>query len=91
MTRSPLTAALSSDDGRTWRVAGDLEPDRTHSYCYASVGFLPNREILLTYYTGGFVDVVEDGRLIRRQRNLLNLKVAALAEDWLYGRSGQKT
>jgi hypothetical protein len=37
------------------------------------------------------VDVVEDGRLIRRQRNLLNLKVAALAEDWLYGRSGQKT
>jgi hypothetical protein len=63
-------------------VVGDLEPDRTKSYCYTSVTFLPGEEILLTYYLGRSVDVVEDGRLIRQQKNLSHLKVAVIGEKW---------
>jgi hypothetical protein len=84
--RAPLTAAVSADEGATWRVAGDLEPDRTRSYCYTSITFLPEGEILLTYYHGRCVDGVENGRFIRSQRNLAHLKVGIFKEDWLYGR-----
>ena len=84
--RSPLTAAVSSDEGATWRIAGDLEPDRTNSYCYTSVTFIPDNEVLLTYYLGRNVETVEDGEFHRRHYNLSHLKVAIFKETWLYGR-----
>ncbi len=84
MTRSPLTAALSSDDGAVWRVVGDVEPDRLHAYCYTSVNFLGDREALLTYYLGTWTEAVEEGQLVRRQRNLLHLKAGILPLEWLY-------
>lgn len=84
MRRSPLTAALSSDDGATWRVVGDVEPDREHAYCYTSINFLGDTEILLSYYLGSWVDRVEDGQLVRRQTNLSHLKVGVFPVEWLY-------
>ena len=87
VTRAPLTAAVSPDEGATWRIAGDLEPDRTKSYCYTSITFLPAGEILLTYYLGRSVDTVEDGKLVRSQRNLSHLKVAVLEERWFLERA----
>jgi hypothetical protein len=81
--RSPLTAALSSDEGLTWRIAGDLEPDRTRAYCYTSITFLPAGEILLTYYQGRTVESVLDGQARREHHNLSHLKIALLQEDWL--------
>ena len=82
--RSPLTTALSSDEGATWRIVGDLEPDRTKSYCYTSVTFLPGGEILLAYYHGRDMDAVEQGKYIRRHYNLAHLKVGIFSEKWLY-------
>ena len=84
--RAPLTAAISSDEGATWRVVGDLEPDRTRSYCYTSITFIPDGEVLLTYYLGRYVDSVEDGKFIRRQYNLSHLKVGIFRESWLRGK-----
>lgn len=83
-TRSPLTAAVSSDEGESWRIAGDLEPDRTLSYCYKSITFLPAGEVLLTYYLGKDEQTVADGRLVRMHKNLAHLKVAVFEEKWLY-------
>ncbi len=47
--RTPLTAAVSSDEGATWTHVRDLEtaPDRT--YAYTSVAFVKDR-VLLTYW-----------------------------------------
>lgn len=84
MTRSPLTAALSSDDGATWRVVGDVEPDREHTYCYTSINFLRDGGILLTYYLGSWVERVEDGRLLRSQPCLRHLKAGVFPVEWLY-------
>lgn len=86
--RSPLTAAVSADEGETWRIAGDLEPDRTTAYCYTSITFLPDREVLLSYYMGRNVETVVDGAFKRRHYNLSHLKVAVFKEDWLYREAG---
>jgi len=86
VARAPLTAAVSEDEGETWKVVDDLEPDRTRAYCYTSVTFLPDGEVLLTYYHGRTIDTVEDGKFVRAHRNLTHLKVAIFKEDWLQGR-----
>ncbi|MEZ5353237.1 MAG: sialidase family protein [Bryobacteraceae bacterium] len=51
--RTPLTAAISSDDGETWAHFRNLEdaPDRT--YAYTSIEFhKESKTVLLTYYVG---------------------------------------
>jgi sialidase-1 len=47
--RRPLTAAISLDEGKTWRNFHDLENDRGREYSYPSVTFMNDR-VLLTYY-----------------------------------------
>ena len=86
VSRAPLTVALSTDEAETWKVVGDLEPDRTSAYCYTSVTFLPDEEILLTYYHGRTIDSVVDGKLVRQHRNLSHLKVGVFKESWVTGR-----
>jgi sialidase-1 len=47
--RTPLTAAVSSDEGKTWRNLRDLEPRPDQTYAYTSIAFVKDR-VLLTYY-----------------------------------------
>jgi sialidase-1 len=47
--RSPLTAAVSTDAGKTWSYRNDLETDDKSDYAYTSVTFHRGRA-LLTYY-----------------------------------------
>lgn len=47
--RTPLTAAVSSDEGRTWRHVRQIETDPQHRYAYTSVLFHKDR-VLLSYY-----------------------------------------
>ena len=49
--RTPLTAGLSSDEGRTWRVVGNLEEDPEGHYCYVSIHFRAGH-VLLGYSAG---------------------------------------
>lgn len=49
--RTPLTAAVSSDGGRTWHHRQLVESDRSRSYCYTSIAF-HGENTLLTYYVG---------------------------------------
>ncbi|MCO6456953.1 MAG: exo-alpha-sialidase [Pirellulaceae bacterium] len=44
--RTPLTAAISSDEGRSWRRAGKLESDPQRTYAYTSVTFHHGRAVL---------------------------------------------
>ena len=65
--RSPLAAAISSDEGRTWTSPRILEADpvRAHAYAYTSVTFQDDR-VLLTYY----VEEERTGRIGSRFRSL---------------------
>ena len=47
--RSPLTAAVSKDNGKTWLNVKNIEDDPTSNYAYISVDFVKDR-VLLTYY-----------------------------------------
>ena len=52
--RSPLSAALSSDDGRTWRGAKMIESDPDGWFCYIAIQPLDDETVLLGYcaYSG---------------------------------------
>jgi sialidase-1 len=47
--RTPLTAAVSTDEGKKWTYRRDLETSDTHAFAYTSVAFHKGR-VLLTYY-----------------------------------------
>lgn len=49
--RTPLTAAISSDEGKTWKLKKNLETDEDHTYSYISLTFYRGRAIM-SYYVG---------------------------------------
>jgi sialidase-1 len=49
--RRPLTAAISHDDGQTWKHHRNLEDRGNQSYAYTSLTFDRDR-VLLSYYVG---------------------------------------
>ena len=49
--RTPLTAAISKDNGKTWINVKNIESDPTHTYAYTSIAFV-KKNVLLTYYDG---------------------------------------
>jgi sialidase-1 len=73
--RTPLTCAISRDEGETWTGIKNLEEDRDRTYCYTSVTFVGEKAIL-TYYIS---EKTSDG-----ERVLANLKLKVLDQDWFY-------
>ena len=63
--RTPLTAAVSADDGRTWRKVGDLETRTDRTYAYTSLIFAGSRAVL-SYWDQD----VRSGRFSARFRSL---------------------
>ena len=72
--RTPLTAAISRDEGKTWSAPRDLETDAQSSYAYTSVTFHKGRA-LLTYYVG-------DGKTGRISSRFRSVPIA-----WFYDSS----
>ncbi len=71
--RTPLTAAISRDEGETWEHLRDLESDPSLWYAYTSVTFVDDRA-LLTYWVD---ERVGDPRL-------LHLKLRSVPVSWFY-------
>ncbi len=63
--RTPLTAAVSKDEGKTWALRRDLETDENQTYAYTSILFHEGR-VLMTYY----VRDEKTGRISSRFRSL---------------------
>jgi sialidase-1 len=63
--RTPLTAAISTDEGRTWTKGRNIETDADHTYAYTSIVFHRGRA-LLTYY----VSDEKTGRISSRFRSI---------------------
>jgi len=68
--RTPLTSAISRDEGETWENMKDIEPDLSRTYCYVSACFTGD-DVLLTYYEGV-------------QSNLESLKIRRMPVRWFY-------
>lgn len=69
--RTPLTAAISHDDGRTWTNVENLEDDPRGIYCYTAIEFTGD-QVLLAYCAGQ--DTVRNG--------LSTTKLARLPLAW---------
>ncbi len=79
--RTPLTAAISADDGRTWRRRQVLEDDPNGHYCYTAMHFVagdPER-VLLAYCAGD-----------SRRNGLATLQVTSVDVPWLYATGGTR-
>jgi hypothetical protein len=63
--RTPLVAAISQDEGRTWNAPRILEERSDQQYAYTSVAFVEDR-VLLSYY----VDDDATARISARFRSL---------------------
>ncbi|MEZ6079230.1 MAG: sialidase family protein, partial [Pirellulaceae bacterium] len=44
--RTPLTAAISRDEGETWSVVDNLESDLSRTFSYISLTFVRNRAVM---------------------------------------------
>jgi Neuraminidase (sialidase) len=70
--RTPLTVAVSKDEGQTWEKVKTLEDDPNGWYCYTAITFVGDR-VLLAYCAGN----QEIGLLSRTQ-------ITFFTVDWLY-------
>lgn len=50
--RTPLTAAISSDEGVTWKTVGNLETDSSKTFSYTSLVFVRDRAVM-SYWESG--------------------------------------
>jgi Neuraminidase (sialidase) len=71
LRRSPLTVAVSRDEGETWGNLKDIEDDKRYNYSYPSMTFVKDM-VLLTYYVHEAKDSV------------MHLKLKMVPSDWLY-------
>ncbi|TMV44948.1 exo-alpha-sialidase [Paenibacillus mesophilus] len=81
--RTPLSAALSRDDGSTWRKIGDIE---TGPYEYMNVNCLMTEagDALLTYAKVVDPQLVQDDKSLPFERKGLDLCLALIGREWIY-------
>jgi sialidase-1 len=70
--RTPLTAAISTDDGVTWRHLQNLESDSSRTYAYTSLTFVGDRAVL-SYWDEA------------RNSGLYSSRFRSLPVGWFYG------
>ena len=70
--RTPLTAAISKDDGKTWSASRVIEPDPEGWFCYTAIEFEGDR-VLLAYCAGK-----------GRANGLNTTAITSFSLNWLY-------
>jgi len=78
--RTTLVAAISEDEGETWKHHRAIEHDFKHGYCYPNFYF-GDDHLLLGYCAGG----PEFGPV---QCVLCRLRMRRISLDWLYDKNG---
>lgn len=71
-SRTPLTAAISRDEGKTWEPARNIESHQEENYAYTSLNFRADR-VLMSYY-------VRDGKTGR-----ISSRFRSMPLSWFYG------
>ena len=77
--RTPLSTAVSRDDGATWGSFKTLEPDPGYTYMYPSLAF-DGEEVLVLYSQGDFESV----RKWNTNWRNTSLKLARVPVEWFY-------
>ena len=75
--RSPLTAAVSRDDGRTWGPPRDIEDDPRRAFSNPGCRFTRAGQAIVNYWT---CEYLPDWRM----QDVIDLRVAILDTAWFY-------
>jgi sialidase-1 len=79
--RTPLSVAISKDDGNTWQNIKDIEIDPVSMFTNPAAIVTTKNELLVTYFTSKYADINPPGRMgIDR----IHLKGAIVDISWLY-------
>jgi sialidase-1 len=73
--RSPLSAAISKDHGRTWQPIGDIESDPRRAFSNPGCRFTRDGRAIINYWT---CEYLPDWRM----QDIIDLRVAIIAPDW---------
>lgn len=79
--RSPLTAAVSKDEGRTWAHVRNIEDDPRRAYSNPGCRFTSSGLAVVNYWTCVYTEQWF-------MQDQIDLRVALLETDWFYGSSG---
>lgn len=75
--RTPFNLAISSDEGKTWKLSKTIEDNPDGWYCYTAIDFVGD-QVLLGYCAGD-----------RRENNgLAETYIARIGVDWIYDEDG---
>jgi sialidase-1 len=75
--RSPLTAAISRDHGRTWEHIRDIETDPTRAFSNPGCRFTRDGKAIVNYWT---CEYLPDWRM----QDIIDLRVAIIDAAWFY-------
>lgn len=64
--RTPLVAAISRDEGKTWRLAKLIENDPDRGFCYIAIHFVDDAALLAYCCGGGRKSMVLQDMCVRR-------------------------
>jgi sialidase-1 len=88
--RSPLTIAISRDDGLTWEKIKNIETDPEWEFTNPAAIVTRNGEILVAYEASKYESLTGPGHGNSRQttgrvgRDRMHLKLAVMDLNWLY-------
>lgn len=78
--RTPLTVAISRDEGITWESLKRIEDDPLFEFSNIGCAHLSGGRILISYFTSKMADPAHPGRLGRER---MSLKGALTTVDWI--------
>ena len=81
--RTPLTSAISSDGGKTWRNLKLVEQSEYHGYCYTSITFVDDRVFLTYMHYPNFTSLMR----FDVEPGYIDLRLISLPLAWFYRNS----
>lgn len=76
--RSPLTAAVSKDNGQTWVNIRDIEDDPDRAFSNPGCRFTSSGRAIVNYWTCRYTPEW-------RMQDVIDLRIAIIDSDWFYG------
>jgi len=77
--RSPLTAAVSKDHGKTWRHLRDIETDPKRAFSNPGCRFTRDGRAIINYWTCEYLPNWA-------MQDVIDLRVAVIGKSWFYDR-----
>ena len=75
--RSPLSSAISRDQGKTWRNIRDIETDTSRAFSNPNCRFTKDGRAIINYWT---CEYLPDWRM----QDVIDLRVAIVDKEWFY-------